>query len=88
MSSGFPLVSILAAFYVLQGASPVSVEQLSFVDSIALGVIAFAAGSEIHLANLRSRIKSISYVTRSNGIIIPIMGTFTALYLSEFIPFV
>jgi Trk K+ transport system NAD-binding subunit/Kef-type K+ transport system membrane component KefB len=87
MISGFLLVGILVGPYVLHVISSEVVERVSFLNSVSLGVIAFAAGSELHLTELRSRIKSISYVTISNSVIIPLIGTIATLYLADLIPF-
>jgi hypothetical protein len=66
--------------------SPEMVGRVSFLDSIAFRSIAFVAGSELHLKELRSQIKGISYVTASNSVIVPIVGTFTTLYLANWVP--
>jgi Kef-type K+ transport system membrane component KefB len=87
MISGFLLVGILAGPYVLRLVSAEAVQQLSFLDDISLAVIAFAAGSELHLKELRSRFKSISWVTASNGIVIPILGSIATFLLADLIPF-
>jgi hypothetical protein len=50
-------------------------------------VIAFAAASELHLKELCSPLKSISWVTASNGIIIPILGSIATFLLADLIPF-
>jgi Trk K+ transport system NAD-binding subunit/Kef-type K+ transport system membrane component KefB len=87
MISGFLLAGILAGPYMLALVSIDTVQRLSFLDDISLAVIAFAAGSELHLSELRSRFKSIGWVTATNSIIIPIAGTIATFYLADFIPF-
>ena len=61
--------------------------QLRFIDELSLGVIAFVAGSELYLPELRSRLRRILWTT--GGILVAalvLMGV--ALYVAtEFIPF-
>ncbi len=87
MISGFLVVGILAGPYVLGLVPAGAVENLGFLDDISLAVIAFAAGSELHLQELRGRLKSITWVTLSNSIIIPIFGGFATFLLADLIPF-
>jgi Trk K+ transport system NAD-binding subunit/Kef-type K+ transport system membrane component KefB len=87
MISGFLLVGVLAGPYLLNLVSAQAVQRLTFLDNISLAVIAFAAGSELHLQELRNRIKSITWVTVTNSIIIPIIGAIATFYLADFIPF-
>jgi Trk K+ transport system NAD-binding subunit/Kef-type K+ transport system membrane component KefB len=87
MISGFLLAGILAGPYLLRLISLDVVERLSFLDDLSLAVIAFAAGSELHLQELRSRMKSIAWVSIANGLIIPTVGTVATFYLADYIPF-
>ena len=87
MISGFLLVGILAGPYILGLVSLDMVRQLTFLDDISLAVIAFAAGSELHLQEIRNRLKSIAWVTLANSIIVPIVGTFATYLLADSIPF-
>ena len=61
--TGFLFVGILAGPYVLGMISVESVSKLRFLDEIALGFIAFAAGSEMLISELRGRLRSIKWVT-------------------------
>ena len=66
--SGFLFTGILVGPFVL-GLLPKGVgEELRFVDEISLAIIAFAAGAELYLRELRSRMKSILWVTAGNVI--------------------
>ncbi|MCB0126374.1 MAG: cation:proton antiporter, partial [Caldilineaceae bacterium] len=58
-----------------------------FLDDISLGIIAFAAGSEFYLSELRGRFRAILLVTAGNTLIVPILGTITIYLLADFIPF-
>lgn len=85
--SGFLFTGVIAGPYVLGLISRDAVANLRFVDEISLAVIAFAAGNELYLKELRDRIKSITLVT--GGLILSTftLGTLTIVLLSDFIPF-
>ncbi|MEZ4609264.1 MAG: cation:proton antiporter [Caldilineaceae bacterium] len=85
--SGFLFAGILAGPYVLGLISTELTENLRFVDEISLAVIAFAAGSELYLKELRSRMKSIAWVTVGNILVIPAVTIVAMLLLAETIPF-
>lgn len=87
MISGFLLIGIIAGPYLLRLVSQEAVARLVFLDDISLAVIAFAAGSELYLKELRNRFKSIAWVTLANSIIIPIVGVVSLLMLADQIPF-
>lgn len=85
--TGFLLTGILAGPYVL-GLIPASaLGSLRFADEVALAFIAFAAGAELNLQEMRGRLRSIRAVTL--GLV---LSTFTlvslTLYLiSDAVPF-
>ncbi|MCC6453849.1 MAG: cation:proton antiporter [Caldilineaceae bacterium] len=87
MISGFLLVGILTGPFILGLISTEAIRHLSFLDDISLGFIAFAAGSELHLPELRSRLKSIKWVTTTNSLIIPAVGAVATFWLADLIPF-
>ncbi|MCD4674911.1 MAG: cation:proton antiporter [Desulfobacula sp.] len=61
--SGFLLTGIIAGPYVLDLIPVEATLNLGFVDEISLGFIAFAAGSELYLKELKTRLKTIAWVT-------------------------
>lgn len=77
--TGFLITGILAGPYVLGLIRESAVEQVLFLDRVALGFIAFAAGGELLLKELRSRLKSIRWITL--GLV---LFTFTACSLTVF----
>ncbi len=85
--SGYLIAGIVAGPYVLGLVSLELTDKLRFVDEIALGFIAFAAGAELYLKELRSRFKSITWITLSNIVIVPAIGTLSILLLADYIPF-
>ena len=58
--TGFLLTGILAGPFVLDFISAEAVRKLHFIDQISLAFIAFAAGSELYLKELKKRFISIS----------------------------
>ncbi len=85
--TGFLFTGIIAGPYALGLISTETTTSLRFVDQIALAFIAFAAGGEMHLKELRSRLKSIGWVTL--GLVVStftIASTFLVL-VSNYIPF-
>ncbi len=85
--SGFLFAGVIAGPYVLGLISEEATANLRFIDEISLAVIAFAAGSELYLQELKPRLKSIIAVTTGNTLVIPILGGLAIFLLSNFIPF-
>ncbi len=85
--SGYLIAGMIAGPYVLNMINKESVEALRFIDEISLGFIAFAAGAELYLKELRSRIKSIAITSLSFVTVIPAIGTLGMLLLAKSIPF-
>lgn len=84
--AGFPLISgflftgIIAGPHVLHLIPSQAVSTLTFVDQVSLGLIAFAAGGELYLKELKSRLVAIGWIT--SGLVI---STFTLASLALFI---
>lgn len=85
--SGFLIAGIIVGPYVLDLVNETALEKLKVVDELSLAVIAFAAGSELFLEELRSRFRSISLITLGNALIMPLFGIATFLLLAPMIPF-
>lgn len=85
--SGFLLTGIVAGPYVLDLISIEATLKLRFVDEISLGFIAFAAGGELYIKELKTKLKSIAWVTISLVICTFSLTSLTFFYLSSFIPF-
>ncbi|NDY71468.1 potassium transporter TrkA [Desulfobacter hydrogenophilus] len=83
--AGFPLISgflftgIIAGPHVLNLIPSQAVSTLTFVDQVSLGLIAFAAGGELYLKELKSRLVAIGWIT--SGLVI---STFTMASLALF----
>jgi len=85
--SGFLLTGIIAGPYVLDLIPKEATLNLRFVDEISLGFIAFAAGSELYLKDLKTRLKSIAWVTIGLVVCTFSLTALTFYFLSDFIPF-
>lgn len=85
--SGFLFAGMLAGPYVLGLIPAGAPERLRFVDELSLAFIAFAAGSELYLTELKGRFKSITWITIGLVVATFIIGTLTVLALADFVPF-
>ena len=85
--SGFLFAGILVGPYMLGMMPNEAIEKLRFVDEISLAFIAFSAGSELYLKELRSRFKSITWVTTGLVLSTSFLGTLAFFFLTQYIPF-
>ncbi len=85
--SGFLFTGILAGPYVLGLISAEAVSRLRFLDEIALAFIAFAAGSQLYLQDMKDRLKSIQWVTIGLVVTTFVVCGGVMYGLSGFIPF-
>lgn len=85
--SGFLLTGVLAGPFLLDLLPPDTEIQLRFVDEISLAFIAFAAGNELQLSELRGRLKGIAWITAGNALVIPLAGTLAMLAAADHVPF-
>ena len=86
--TGYLLAGALAGPFLLGMLPESAIEELRFVDQLSLAVIAFIAGSELYLKELRSRIRPI--MLNVTGVVIAaFIGIGVALFiLTETIPFI
>jgi Trk K+ transport system NAD-binding subunit/Kef-type K+ transport system membrane component KefB len=85
--TGYLFTGLLVGPFVLGFASEESLERLRFIDEFSLAFIAFAAGSELYLPELRGRLRSISFVTAGLVITTVIMIVTAVWFLADSIPF-
>lgn len=85
--TGFLLTGILTGPRVLGMIDQGAVDGLGFINHIALAVIAFAAGSELYLEEVRSRLRSILKVTLGIVVATFSIGSLAFYLLSGEIPF-
>lgn len=85
--TGFLLTGIAAGPYVLKIVALEDMAKLRFVDELALAYIAFAAGSELVVRQIKSRLKAIRYTTIGLVASAFVIGGVAFYLLSGFIPF-
>lgn len=85
--SGYLLAGMLAGPYLL-GLIPEGVpERLRFLDETALAIIAFAAGAELYLRELRGQLRSIAWVTFGQTLATFTLGALAVVLLAEQVSF-
>ena len=85
--TGYLVAGILAGPFILQLVDVVNVEALRFLDETALAFIAFVAGSEMALDELRGRYRSIGWNTLAQIVAVYIISGVGILLLADHIPF-
>ena len=85
--TGFLFTGIAAGPYVLNIIPTAAIGKLRFVDELSLAFIAFAAGSELVVRQIKSRFKAIRYTTFGLVLSTFTLGSLAFFLLSEFIPF-
>lgn len=89
----FPLITGLIITGIIAGSSMLNfiqhetLDDLDFLNDIALAIIAFSAGSELYLDDLRSRIKSIKWMVIGQLFITFILSSVLIYYAANYIPF-
>ena len=87
MISGFLFTGIIAGPFMLDLIPAEAIKKLRFIDEISLGLIAFAAGGELYIKKLKSRFKSIKWVTFGLVLSTFTIGSLTFFIFSGFISF-
>jgi Trk K+ transport system NAD-binding subunit/Kef-type K+ transport system membrane component KefB len=85
--SGYLLAGVVAGPFILNFIDVDIVRDLRFIDELSLAFIAFAAGSEMHLEELRSRLKSIAWHTIGLVLSVYLVGSVTVFFLANWLPF-
>lgn len=85
--TGLIITGIIAGSSVLNFISPKALKEIFFLNEIALAIIAFSAGSELYLDELRSRINSIKWMTIGQLVITFVMSSFVIYFMADQIPF-
>ncbi|PLX04525.1 MAG: potassium transporter TrkA [Marinilabiliales bacterium] len=85
--TGFIVTGIVAGSSMLNFITTNAIHQLDFLFDIALSIIAFSAGSELYLNELRSRITSIKWMTIGQLIITFVLSSLAVYFLADLIPF-
>lgn len=60
--TGYILIGVLCGPYILHFVTLTNLQQIQFIDELALALIAFTAGAELQIDKLRQRFKSILWI--------------------------
>lgn len=85
--TGYLLTGIMAGPFVSGLVKPHHIKHLRFVDKVSLAIIAFVAGTELFLKELKSRWKSIAWITTLQSLAIFVLGGLGLMLLADVIPF-
>ena len=85
--TGYLLTGIIAGPFILGLLPSEATSTLRYIDELALGIIAFVAGSELYLLEIRNRLHSIGWI--SGGLLAfgLVIGGVAIYFLTEAIPF-
>ncbi len=84
---GYIFAGLLMGPFALKLYTFSEVEELNFINKLALAFIALSAGGELRLANIRRALKSIIYYVSGVTLVVFIGTTLTVFALSGLIPF-
>lgn len=85
--TGFLLTGVITGPFLLDLISLETLEHLHFVDDASLAFIAFAAGSELYIKEMRDRFRSITWVTIGLVLSTFTLGSMAVLLMANYIPF-
>ncbi len=85
--TGFIITGIIAGSSLLNFITPQALVKLNFLNEIALAIIAFSAGAELYLDDLRSRLKSIKWMTIGQLVITFVLSSIVIFFIADKIPF-
>ena len=85
--TGFIVTGVIAGPYVLNLIPKVAIEKILFINDFSLAYIAFAAGSELYLKELRNRLKSIAWNTFGQLVVTFVLSAIVIYALASMIPF-
>ncbi len=86
--TGFLLAGIIAGPFILNMIKTESIEKLDFINETSLAFIAFAAGAQLYVKELRSRYKSITWMTLGQLVVTFILSTVIILLIADYVPFI
>ena len=84
--TGFLFVGIMTGPYILNIIPVAAVDKLRFIDEMSLAFIAFSAGSELVVRQIKSRLKTIRYVTIGLVVSTFCISSLAFYLISEIIP--
>jgi len=85
--TGLLFVGIACGPFLLQLIPHSSIDNLRFINDIALAFIAFAASAELYLKDMRRQMNSIKWMTFGQLVVTFVLSGIAVFFLSEYIPF-
>ena len=85
--TGLLFIGILSGPYILNLIPKTAIPKLYFINEISLSFIAFAAGAELYLKELKGRMKSIKWMTFGQLFFTFVLSGLAVLFLSNNISF-
>jgi Trk K+ transport system NAD-binding subunit/Kef-type K+ transport system membrane component KefB len=85
--TGLLVIGVISGPFILGLIPANSKFQLQFVNDISLAFIAFAAAAELYLKDLRSRLKSIKWMTFGQLVVTFVMSSIAVYVMSDYIHF-
>ncbi|MCK4663157.1 MAG: cation:proton antiporter [Bacteroidales bacterium] len=85
--TGLLIMGIICGPYLLNLISLNDVKNLDFLNDISLAFIAFSAGAELYLKELRSRFKIIKWMTFGQLFFTFTLSSLIVFFIGDFIPF-
>lgn len=85
--TGLLFIGILSGPFILNFVPQTAITKLNFINEICLAFIAFAAGAELYLKELKGRMRSIKWMTFSQLFFTFGLSVVGILFLSSRIPF-
>ncbi|MEJ2757347.1 MAG: cation:proton antiporter, partial [Anaerolineales bacterium] len=84
--TGYLIAGIVAGQFVLGLLSHEMVTKLLWIDEVSLAFIAFAAGSELNINDLKSKVRSLTWLTVGISFFTFAIGTLVFYWMSNTIP--
>lgn len=81
--TGYLIAGMLAGRFALNLIPESTLDKLLWVDAISLAFIAFAAGSELSLHDLKSRFRSLNWLTLAISVLTFVIGTLVFFWVSN-----
>ena len=85
--TGVLFIGILSGPYLINLIPHESIPKLSFINDVALSFIAFAAGAELYLNELRNRFNSIKWITLGQIISTFVLSGIVVFLIADLIPY-
>ncbi len=85
--TGLLIIGIVAGPFLLKLIPLEAAQQLNFINELALAFIAFAAGAELYLRELRTRINSIKWISIAQLALTIIITSLGIFLVQDYIPF-